>query len=204
MRHLLILAFQTVLFSLQSYAQTDTNAEDIFHLQVYLDRKNVVANTTIGYAKDHSRYLEFKSSVHLDIDSLRITSAPSGMEDFVTFLYSDLKNVEYNFSEFDQQDQLLSLFHGPNTEMVLALNRKTGQAYRISGFNGNDMVDFLNDFIKHYEKLYGRKLNTRNFFSSFKVDGIDLRCIYGAARRVPNFGDRSPCLKSTSEPFKIG
>jgi hypothetical protein len=172
-------------------------------MQVFLDRKNVVDNATIGLAKDHLHYLAFKSAVYLDIDSLAIKSSLVGMEDFATFLITDLKNVEHNFSDFDNQDQLLSLSHGPNTEMVLALNRKTGQTYRIFGFNGNDIGNFLNDFFGHYELKFGERLRARKFFRAFRVENVDFKCLYKGTRRIRYSPERFPCLKKASEPFRI-
>ncbi len=201
MRYILcvILVFSSVVVK----AQSSLDIEDIFKMQLFLDKKLTIHSSTKGVVKDNALYQIFSDSAELNIDTLKVNSALYYFIDPFQYYKVDLKNTIQNLSNEDSKIQSLSFFHGLNTIYILAINSETGLTYRLKGFNGNDFLTFLRDFKEMYRKQTGNSVSNNKFIKKYKLPDVDFKCLYKGLRSGNIDIQKYPCLIRCSDPIRV-
>lgn len=185
------------------HAQSNVDVEDIFKLQLFLDKKNTIHSSTKDVVKDDSLYQVFSNSIKLTIDTLKVESQLYDFIDPFKYYRIDLRAVVQKLSSNDTNIQSLSLFHGLNTTCVLAISPKTGLAYRLQGFNGNDFLTFLQDLKEVYRKEASRNISNSKLFKKYKLPEVSFKCLYTGLRARNIDTKKYPCLIRYSDPVQI-
>ncbi|PIE50910.1 MAG: hypothetical protein CSA38_00810 [Flavobacteriales bacterium] len=184
-------------------AQSSLDIEDIFKMQLFLDKKLTIHSSTKGVVKDNALYQIFSDSAELNIDTLKVNSALYYFIDPFQYYKVDLKNTIQNLSNEDSKIQSLSFFHGLNTIYILAINSETGLTYRLKGFNGNDFLTFLRDFKEMYRKQTGNSVSNNKFIKKYKLPDVDFKCLYKGLRSGNIDIQKYPCLIRCSDPIRV-
>lgn len=211
---LLLLLFSSLL----SRAQSGTSIEDLFRLQLFLDKQNWERYTE-GVIKNDSLYQAFKESTQLNIDTLRVISKFDfpPLEQFRYFQIDLRKKGMTQKKKLTELSAIQSLGFSAGFESVfiLCINMETGVIYRLRGFNGNDFFSYLRDFAEVYNTYTGhyrrmKKISNRKFFKNYQVSGLDFKCLYKgliSKKKFQNkyqYSNEYPCLRKCSEPTIIG
>ena len=184
-------------------AQSSVDIEDIFKLQLFLDKKSSSHSSTKDLVKNDSLYQVFSNSIELYIDTLEVESKLYEFRDPFQYYKIDLKNVTQKLSSEDYEIQSLSLFYGFNSICILAINPKTGLTYRLRGFNGNDYFTFLQDFKEIYKGQTGNTLSSNKLIKKYKLPEVDFKCLYKGLKANSRDTRKYPCLIRYSDPVRI-
>lgn len=92
-------------------------------------------------------------------------------------------------------------FGNLNYEFIFGYSSLTNKLYTLKGFDSNDF-DQLFDSVSnspYYEKSHFKSL--RSFLNSFRIEGLDLKCLYKSLRRKKN-KHKYPCLQKAKPVYK--
>lgn len=83
---------------------------------------------------------------------------------------------------------------------ILAIDTLNIEIYRIAGFYENDNIKFL-----HYLKRqsYPFMRCAKSFSKNYFIEGVDLKCLYHAAKKKSRDTNKYPCLKYCGEPINV-
>ena len=193
------------LISFNLFGQSKNNVEDIFKMELFLNKKNTsYMDTTNSISKNDSLYKKFKEILNIKIEKLKIDNKLSGFleNDYQFFMLSE-KNVSYNKSFDAKEYRYLQIEMMIDSYYILAINIKTGANYRLAGFDSNDFTNFLLDFKEQYLISNSIKLKNSTFFNKFKVEYLDFKCMYDGLKSEQLDREKFTCLKRCSDPFKI-
>lgn len=204
MKKILIIIF-CIISLINVKAQSKNNIKDIFIMQLFLNKKNSnIGNTSPSIIKNDSLFDVFKEILDIKIDTLKINNSLTGvLENEYKFFRLDEKNVNYNPKFNLNEHRYLLLDVMINTYYVLAVNTKTGASYRLSGFDTNDFLGFLNDFKEEYLNSNFIKLKNSMFLKKFRVEYLDFKCLYEGLNSKKRDREKYECLKRCSDPLKI-
>ncbi|CAM4097453.1 hypothetical protein FLBR109950_15830 [Flavobacterium branchiophilum] len=198
-------------------AQLKTDAVSIFKMHLFLNNKNVKfrgMDSTV--VKNDSLYKTFTDVINLKLDTLKIkgsfnltTSVFAPKFAFYKISLNDRENkdftnnISYKRNLTSGEDQFLGIFSGVFTSFILAINRETGESYRLIGFDTNDFLGFLSDFKEEYKEKDGNIISTNNFLKNYQVEGIDFKCLYEGLKSDKIERKKYPCLQRVSDPIWI-
>lgn len=167
------------------------NEVEIFKMQLFLDKK---INKDDNVVKDGSLYTEFVNKVDIKLDLLK----SRGFNETIKFYYLDAdKNISLKIDPYSNKDFFFQFHMGFYTTYVLCVNIKNGKSYRILGFDGNDFLDFINDYTNDKE------ISVKQFFKSCWVNGVDFECLYKGLKDREENRYKYPCLKRVSDPIVV-
>ena len=191
-------------------AQAKTGAISNFKMQLFLDKDNVLVDNDIC-TKNDSLYYAFSKNISLKLDTLQI----SGNYDFTMAVFAPKfefytinissveKNIYYIKKMTERESNYLGIPSGKFSTYVLAINLKNGRSYRILGFNGNDFLGYLSDYIEYFNENNDKKINAVNFLKNYQVEDIDFKCLYtGLHSKIIN-RKKYPCLQRVNDPIVI-
>ena len=184
-------------------AQFNVDVEDIFKLQLFLDKKSSTHSSTKNIVKNDSLYQIFSNSIELNIDTLRVESKLYEFIDPFQYYKIDLRNTTQKLSRENSEIQSLSLFHGLNTICIIAINPKTGLVYRLKGFNDNNFLTFLRDFKEIYKRKTDKAISSNKLIKKYKLPDVNFKCLYKGLRAKNIDIQKYPCLIRYSEPVQI-
>lgn len=185
-------------------AQNKTNEIDVFKMLLFLNKKNVFQTNEI--IKNDSLYINFSKSVIIKPKTLKV----SGLYDYTESVYApqfSFFEVDINSSGYSIKTNLdtikykyLELYFGTLTKYIIGIN-KNGKSYRLMGFENNDFLGFVNDYIEEYNSMNDKKIDTKQFLKNYFVEELDFNCLYKGLRE--NIVDRKkyPCLKRVQDPL---
>jgi len=207
----------TLLIScIAGHAQQKTDASFLFKMWFFIEKGNVdTSSIKISWikkdlaAKNSSYFRFFDENLKLNLDTLK----SDGFEDNFIFLSLDMrkKSIEH----FDSANKTLGqetkselawylLISSNCNRYVIGINRSSGVSYRLSGFDENDFLNFLDDVKRVYHYWSRKKLTNHMFFRDFTVDELDFRCLHKALRsKYPYDSDKYPCVRKCSAMLKI-
>ena len=169
-----IILISIIIFQAQVFAQEDT-----FLNMMYID-----ANVNI---KGEDNLNDFKNRFSLNLKSSKIS------------IYGNVFTI---ISLFDQEGSINVLsshsipWHKDLTEITLVLDELSERAFRIYGFNGNDILDLVNLIKRRCEK-HGVKFKLKEFLNNLSTESRDVYCNYKYSIK----GDKSrKCTLSYSDP----
>lgn len=76
---------------------------------------------------------------------------------------------------------------------------KNNRSFCLQGFNDNDFLAFLADFIEEYSDHNIDKITVKGVLWNFKVEGLDFECLYQNLKQDKIDRDKYPCLKRVNE-----
>lgn len=188
-----------------SDAQSKSNVQDIFKMHLFLNKKNILFRTMDNtIIKNDSLYNSFKSLINIKTKRLSLINSLEGLsnEDYEFYKVED-SDIKYNRKLIANESKFLSISCWMNGYYILAINIKTSQTYRLSGFEINDFLSFLNDFKENYLKTNLKKLKTSTFLKKYKVEELDFNCLFKGLTSKELNRKNYPCLKRCSEPIEI-
>ena len=143
-------------------AQSKTDIESIFKMQLFLNRKNVQFRTMdSSIVKNDSLYRVFEEVTKLQIDTLKLDNKlTKNFEEEFLFFKLSIDEIRNSRKLINDEFQYIGFGSGMCDFYVLALNPKTGISYCLSGFDVNDFLGFLSDFKASYFNDTGKKLKT--------------------------------------------
>jgi len=186
-------------------AQSKTDIESIFKMQLFLNRKNVQFRTMdSSIVKNDSLYKVFEEVTNLKIDTLKLENKITGdFEEEFQFFKLSIDEIRNNRKLINDEFQYIGFGSGMCDFYILALNRKTGISYRLSGFDVNDFFGFLSDFKVSYFNSTGKKLKTSKFIKNYKVENLDFECLYKGLKIDGIDRKKYPCLMRCSDRIKM-
>ena len=203
-KKILILFFISLSFSHHLNAQSKTDIEDVFKMQLFLNRKNVVFRTMdTSIVRNDSLYYSFKDLISLKIDTLKLENNLSFLEEDYKFYRVQETGINYNRKLASDEFRYLNIGCWMNGSYIIALNQTSGISYRLMGFDNNDFLGFFSDFKEMYRKSNVKKLKVSNFFKNYKVEDLDFRCLYNGLRSKEINLEKYPCLKKCSDTFSM-
>lgn len=189
-------------------AQSRTDAISIFKMQLFLDKNNGFSNCT----KSDSLYFAFTQNVTLKLDTLKKSGnydliqsvfAPKFEFYAITLSLDKKENLNYVKKMTNKEDNCLGVFSGTYDKYILAINQKNGRSYRIIGFNGNDFLGFLSDYLEFYNEHNDKKITKSLFLKNYSVEGIDFKCLYNGLHFDEIDRKKHPCLQRVNDPILI-
>lgn len=177
-------------------------------MQLFLDKNNELS----GCSKNDSLYFAFSKNIILKLDTLKKSgnydlinsvSAPKFEFYAINLSFDGKKNLDYVKKMTNKEDNCLGVFSGTYDKYVLAIDRKKGRSYRIVGFNGNDFLGFLSDYLEYYNEHNDKKLTSSSFFKNYSVEGIDFKCLYNGLHSDGIDRKKYPCLQRVNDPILI-
>lgn len=192
-----------ILSTFESYSQIKTDAVSVFKMHLFLDHKNVKFKESDSTIKNDSLYKAFTDVAILKLDSLAITGDYNLTKSALIpkYKFFQLKEHSYKKKLNEKELQLFWIF-GDNVSSI-AINQETGKSYRLLGFDTNDFLSFLSDFLEDYKEKQGEKLTVKQFFKNYTVDKIDFECLYNGLRNNEIDRKKYPCLVRASDPVWI-
>ncbi|RYE56549.1 MAG: hypothetical protein EOP48_07765 [Sphingobacteriales bacterium] len=193
-----------------SMAQWSTDAVSVFKMHLFLDRDNIRVTRDSITRKNDSLYMAFCQTISLKLDTLEIKGdfnftksvfAPKFQFYFVES--GDGTHLNYTRKLIGTEAQYFGIASGVFSKYVLAINQKTGRSYRIIGFNGNDFLSFLSDYLEYFNDRNTNKVTANTFLRNYQVNGIDLKCLYKGLRAKSRDDAKFPCLKRVDDPITI-
>jgi hypothetical protein len=183
-------------------AQNKANVEDIFKMQLFLEKVMIISKEW-KEIKDNSLYLSFCNGISLRFDTLKSINIDERFE------FYSLKKIDYKKKESFEVPFYYAYDEWIN--YVLCINVISGKSYRLVGFDGNDFLDFLRDYKEmllityNYVITYQEAKSDKYFLKNCFVDGIDFKCLYnGLYSRNKEYYElikKYPCLKKSSDPM---
>jgi len=102
-------------------------------------------NSTI--IKNDSLYNIFKDGFSIKIDTLK----SEGIDKNFSFFSLDAENgIKYIPLANKNSELLIDFPYSYTTKYVLCINIDLGKSYRIMGFDGNDLLNFIFDYRKYF------------------------------------------------------
>lgn len=186
-------------------AQSSTNVEDVFKMHLFLNKKNVViGKQVIPVSKNDSLYKVFSSLITLKIDTLKVTNNLTALsKDSFCFYKLSEEGITENRKLTSNESNYLTVNCSFYNFFVLAINNETGATYKMLGFDTNDCLNFISDFIEIYYENNSIKLSTSKFLKNYHVDSVDLECLFKGLRSKQNDREKYPCLRRCSEPIVL-
>ena len=129
---------------------------------------------------------------------IKLVSAPikikviqsTGFENFIfTFVQTEDLNL--------QSDSIV--FFTNCKGYILAIDTLNIESYRISGFFENDMLKLL----MHLKRTSNHSGFANKFSKYYSVEGLDLKCLYRAAKKNSRDTKKYPCLKYCGETIWV-
>lgn len=205
MRKKILVSFFCIFGFTTLYAQSTTSIEDIFKMQLFLNKKNsIFREMDYSVSKNDSLYSVFKETVKIKMDTLKVSNHLKGQlnEEYCFYKVSE-NNIEYirKFNKDEHRYLLIDIMQ--NCYFILGVNKQTGTSYRLAGFDNNDFLSFLNDFKENYLFSNMKKIKTKTFLKGYEVSNLDFLCLYSGLRRNEFSRSDFPCLQRCSEPIKI-
>ena len=190
------------LMSSSLYSQSTVDVVSIFKMQLFLDRDDFAVKeykegrlVRRGYIRNDSLYYVFSDFANRDfkyLDTLNIYNEyDRGYSMYKSKLafyslrdkYNPEDYVLYDTTKISRNDfYIFETWVSETVPYILAIDHASGRSYRISGFNGNDFLDFLSDFKEFYKSYNKINLSDKKILKNFNVEGIDLKCIYKGLR----------------------
>lgn len=187
------LFFLLFICSLPLSAQLTVNVNDLFKMHLFLERRLFADN---DLNKNDDLYSFFSDHTSISPNLLNSELIGSDYHFYRINLKDDIKFHETLYSSTDHKD-FFGVIYGFNEDYILCVDHKSGQSYRIQGFDGNDFLDFLEDYCER------ERISVRNFLHWRSVEGIDFKCLYRALRSKERNRDKYPCLQRVSDPIRI-
>ncbi|MBW6498906.1 MAG: hypothetical protein K0B09_10985 [Bacteroidales bacterium] len=120
-----------------------------------------------------------------DVTFVKVSFADEKFSEIIKYPIDNINN-----KIFDKEEIYFSNF-------VLAYSHKKNRFYKIKGFVNNEFDIFYYDYSITSDNLEKKVLrNRRSFLRNYKIEGIDLNCLYKSlrAKRKHSLGDY-PCLE---------
>lgn len=185
------------------FAQTNSKIdfEHVFKKWIYIEKTSELINDKYDLnpitIKNDTVFNNFNSNLKLIVTSVK-SNLPSGF--FVKSVSLDSQNVinmNPNLNPYNIGIKSFSYTNQCSGKLVLIFNLKTGMSYRISGFNGNDYLDFLSDLKNILFEDIGKKFKRSQLMNKYFIEHVDLKCIYkGLMSEEQDNNKKFPCLKS--------
>lgn len=199
-KHFLILFFLGIS---NLYSQSKTDAEDIFKMQLFLDKKNIVrSDLNKEVIKNDSLYNLFRNNIYLKIDRLKVKSNIL-LSNEGNFNFYIIKEINYNPELTGDKLWFLKIDNNQEYKYIIAIDELTGQSYRLSGFNSNDFFSFYNIIKREYLNANFKNLKFSYFLKNYIVDSLDFECLDRALRENSIDKDKFPCLRNSSDRFSM-
>ena len=198
-------------------AQLKTDPQSIFKMFLFLNRSNVsFRGMDKRVSKNDSLYKAFSEVTYLKLNKLKVLKNRFEKQTAVPeFDYYELKmydtakkdytnNVTYKRTLTSNEGQFFGVYIGGCDEYIIAINRTTGDSYRLKGFNINDFLAFFVDFKEVYtNQSYTEKgeehLNIRKFLKNYQIEDLDFECLYDGLTSKEIDRDKYPCLKRVAD-----
>lgn len=147
--------------------------------------------------------IAFKSLIYLN--SISATLDGSSLDSFRIFINSSItidELVNYGFGSglyFFRITKLDSQLNEKNSifltrcdvPYVIGFNSFTNSAFRITGFETNDLLQLL-----------PRKINIRRLDDDYYIEGVNIECLYrGLTRKETESSKKYPCLRGCGIEF---
>ena len=115
---------------------------------------------------------------------------------------SGFDNFVFTFIKLDNKDLLVDNLKilGGCTGFILAVDTLNIESYRISGFFENDISKLLL-YLKR--NSFPHLVCANSFSKHYAIEGVDLKCLYRAAKKNSRDTKKYPCLKYCGEPIWI-
>ena len=185
-------------------AQKNVSAKFLFKMWLYIDRNNGE-----GGEKTDSLFKKFDQVVEINLDTVAYKLYDIDLHFYFLKLY-DLnnnkftRNLSYNRNVSSDELKNLVIPVGKFIQhYVIVISSKTGRSYRLSGFNGNDLLAFLSDFKEEYKAKHYTSLSTKKFLKEFHVPDLDFDCLFQGLKAKEIDRDKYPCLMQCSEPIGV-
>ncbi|SIT21873.1 hypothetical protein SAMN05421786_109178 [Chryseobacterium ureilyticum] len=189
-------------------AQENMDLLSIFKMQLYLDKNDELSSCT----KNDSLYFVFKKNMILKLDTLKkrgnydlIESVFAPKIEFyaINLSFNKNKNLDDVKKMTKKEANCLGIFSGTFDKYILAIDNKTRRSYRIVGFNSNDFLSFLSDYLEYYNEHNDKKLTSNSFLKNYYVEGIDFKCLYNGLHSDEIDRKKYPCLQRVNDPILI-
>ncbi len=187
-------------------AQSKTDVEDVFKMQLFLNKRNVIIDKkSNSIIKNDSLYNLFKGLINLKIDTLQISNKLEGLHYDINFKFYKIhqSTISYKKELINQQYNYIGIVCWDPDYCILAINQKTGASYRLAGFDTNDFLSFLSDFKEKYNHQNKKNLKTSTFLNNYKVQDLDFKCMYKGLRSKEMDRNKYPCLRRCNDPMGI-
>lgn len=198
-----------ILVFFQNYSNAQIrNLDAIFSFKMYIfldqniDRLNLLdSNSKI---KD-SLFNSYCNLITIKLDTLKIEGSYLLVSSALTpkFIFYKFKSHSWKRKLTLQESNLFEPTFGLRSDYVLAINQKTGSVYRISGFEGNDFLSFLFNFIGETPSNELGKITRDNFLKNYRVSELDFNCLYKGLHTFTNNQRKFPCLYRVKDPIEI-
>jgi hypothetical protein len=205
MKYLFVLILSTLFVN----AQTIDN-QSIFKMQIFVDKAPYVYKSDQNIKKNDSTYFSFSNSYELKLSKLKSNNYYQFFDDFEFLELLMYDNSRKQFAdnvvlkkELSEDANAFAIGVGKGSRYVLAINQKNGKSYRLVGFNGNDFLELMRDFLDSYNSSASKKINSNDFLKKFEIKTVDLNCI--AEGLLSKNADRIkyPCLVRVSDLITI-
>lgn len=198
-----IILILTFLCTSDFYSQSKTDAEDIFKMHLFLDKKNISrSDLSKKIVKNDSLYNSFKKNCTIKIDTLKHTSNML-LSDNGDFIFYSIRDIQYNDSLDINESWFLKVDLSYDSKYIIAINQVSGRCYRLSGFNVNDFSAFYLEIKKAYEENNSKRLKKKLFFRGYFVEYLDFECLFNGLKKDTFDKDKFPCLKTCSDTFSM-
>lgn len=181
-------------------SQNITSLEDIFKMNLFLDKKNIMrSDLELSIIKNDSLYELFSKNSILNIDTLDLKSdlyLPINSQ----FKFYLLKDIRFKSELEKKMFWVLNIKMCENSRYIIAFNEYTGQSFKLSGFSTNDFMSFFSIIKSDYRSLNFKKLRKTIFFKKYKVQFLDFECIFKSLKNGDEF---SSCLNTCEDVLKL-
>lgn len=174
MRTIIVIVF--LFLQVHGACQKSIDGDFIFKANLFLEKVNII-NVKGFEQKNQDLLLFFNKNIILKLDPLQSI----GFSDNYYFLSLSLKNgVKYNDTIIKTDSSFFLFIENDCVDYVLAINKYSGKSYRLKGFSGNDFFNLFLDLNRQFEKLGQRKISIDSFLKWYKINSVDLKCLYKA------------------------
>ena len=184
-----------ILSSFELFSQIKIDPISIFKMQLFLDSKNIIKNDSL--------YKAFSDVVDLKLDTLKINGEYNLTKSALSPKYKFFQLKEHSYKKELNENELQLYWIFGDKICSIAINQETGKSYRLLGFNTNDFLSFLSDFIEIYKEKQGEKLSIKDFLKNYTVSEIDFKCLYKGLNNKEIDINYYPCLVRASDPIWI-
>lgn len=163
---LLVLSF---IISSGIHAQYKTQAEKEFLIKLELYKNTEASRSAVYNRATLDKFL----LLHFSFDTL----AFEGFDYIFSFLKIASEKNKFQVNARDSVPMLSFLCN----EYVIAINKIDGSIYKLKGFAVNDFNELMN-FMK--SQRYSNLQTRRKFVAHYKIEGVDLNCLYKAYEKM--------------------
>lgn len=152
-------------------------------------------------------YSDFEKSFDLSLDTLKL----SGDIDYTELAFATKfefykielkKSIRYKIA-YTKDSKFEGFPQGYTDVYIIGVNMKNNRSYRLHGFDDNDFLAFLTDFLEEYNDDNIDKITVKKFLKNYKVEGLDFKCLYQGLKHAKIDREKYPCLKRVSDPVWI-